>query len=328
MKKTLIALAVLTATSAFAQVTLTGVVRGAYQKTNSTDFTENQTGMALTDATVSFGATEDLGGGLKASASITLDQNSSAFPAGSAPGGTAATLNTNGSRPSTGSINRRNTWVQVQGEFGLVRFDQTRSGDLITRAWVAPSNLDQGIYDGSNIVTRGGIDALTYGMAFGPVTASLQYVEAGQDGVSTPNLTTTVLNLGYVDGPLAAGFAIKSASGAATAAFARTINNEAFVTYDFGVAKVGLGWDGAMAAASSANADANAIAFGVAVPLTSALTLGANYASRDVNNTSEFAANYALSKRTSVNASYGRQTAKETATRAADQFRISLAHSF
>jgi hypothetical protein len=28
------------------------------------------------------------------------------------------------------------------------------------------------------------------------------------------------------------------------------------------------------------------------------------------------------------NASYGRQTAKETATRTADQFRISLAHNF
>ncbi|WP_296509473.1 porin [Rhodoferax sp.] len=328
MKKTLIALAVLSATSAFAQVTLTGTVRAAYQKTNSSDFTENQSGLALTDATIGVAATEDLGSGMKASAGITLDQNSSAFPAGSAPAGTAAALNTNGSRASTGSINRRNTFVQVQGDFGLVRFDQTRSGDLITRAWVAPSNLDQGIYDGSNIVARAGIDALTYGMAFGPVTASLQYVETGADGVSTPNVNVTVLNLGYANGPLAAGFSIKSSAGAGTTNFARTINNEAFVTYDFGVARVGLGWDGAMAAASSANADANALAFGVAVPVTSALTLGANYATRDVNNTTEFAAAYSLSKRTVFNASYGRQTAKETATRTADQFRISLAHNF
>lgn len=328
MKKTLVALAVLTATSAFAQVTLTGVVRAGYQKTNSTDFTENQSGLALTDATVNFAATEDLGSGLKASAGITLDQNSAAFPAGSAPAGTSAALNTNGSRASTGSINRRNTFVQVQGDFGLVRFDQTRSSDLITKAWVAPSNLDQGIYDGSNIVTRGGVDALTYGLAFGAITASFQYVEGGQDGVTTPALTSTVLNLGYADGPLAAGFSIKNYAGAATATYARTINNEAFVTYDFGVAKVGLGWDGAAAAASSALNDANALAFGVAVPVTSALTLGANYATRNVTNTSEFVANYALSKRTVFNASFGRQSAKETATRTQDQFRISLAHNF
>jgi hypothetical protein len=329
MKKTLVALAVLSATSAFAQVTLTGTVRAGYQKTNSTDFTTNQSGLALTDATINVVADEDLGGGIKAKAGITLDQNSSAFPAGSAPGGTAATLNTNGSRPSTGSINRRNTYLQVLGEFGLVRFDQTRSGDLITRAWVAPSNLDQGIYDNaSTFLSRGGIDAITYGIAFGAINGSISYVEAGQDGVSEPALTTTVLNIGYADGPLAAGFAIKSASGAATATYARTINNEAFVTYDFGVAKVGLGWDGAMAAASSASADANAMAFGIAVPVTSALTVGANYATRDVNNTSEFTANYSLSKRTSFNASFGRQSLKETATRTADQFRISLAHTF
>lgn len=329
MKKTLIALAVLSATSAFAQVTMTGVVRGGYQKTNSSDFTTNQTGLALTDVTVNLAAVEDLGDGLKASAGVTFDQNSSAFPAGENPGGAGATaLNANGSRASVGSLNRRNTNIQLQGGFGLVRFDQTRSTDLITRAWVAPSNLDQGIYDGSNIVARAGVDTLTYGMAFGPVTGSVQYVETAQDGVTTPNVTVTVLNLGYANGPLAAGFSIKNSSGAGTTGFARTVNNEAFVTYDFGVAKVGLGWDGAMAAASSANADANATAFGVAVPVTSALTLGANYATRDVNNTSEFVANYALSKRTVLNASYGRQTAKETATRTADQFRISLAHNF
>jgi hypothetical protein len=304
MKKTLIALAILSATSAFAQVTMTGVVRAGFQKSNTA---ANPTGLALTDATVNLAAAEDLGGGMKASTGITFDQSSSSF---------------------ANALNRRNTNVQLQGEFGLVRFDQTRSSDLITRAWVAPSNLDQGIYDGSGIVTRAPIDALTYGMAFGPVTASIQYVEAGTDGTATPTLTTTVLNIGYTNGPLAAGFAIKNGSGSATATFARTVNNEAFVTYDFGVAKVGLGWDGAAAAASSAVNDASAVAFGVSVPVTSALTLGANYASRDVNNTSEFAANYALSKRTVFNASYGRQTAKENATTTADQFRISLAHNF
>ncbi|MDZ7893318.1 MAG: porin [Rhodoferax sp.] len=304
MKKTLIALAVLSATSAFAQVTMTGVVRAGFQKSNAT---ANPTGLALTDVTVNLAAAEDLGGGMKASTGVTFDQSSGSFG---------------------NALNRRNTNVQLQGGFGLVRFDQTRSTDLITRAWVAPSNLDQGIYDGSGIVNRGAVDVLTYGMAFGPVTASIQYAEAGTAGTATPTLTTTVLNVGYANGPLAAGFAIKNGSGAATATFARTVNNEAFVTYDFGVAKVGLGWDGAAAAASSAVNDASAVAFGVSVPVTSALTLGANYASRDVNNTSEFAANYALSKRTVFNASYGRQTAKENATTTADQFRISLAHNF
>lgn len=324
MKKTLIALAILSATSAFAQVSMTGVVRAGFQKSNAMAATENQTGLALTDVTVNLAAAEDLGGGLTASTGVTFDQSSSSFG---------------------NALNRRNTNVQLQGGFGLVRFDQTRSTDLITRAWVAPSNLDQGIYDGSGIVARGGVDVLTYGMAFGPVTASIQYVESanpaantGVNGTDTPGVTTTVLNVGYANGPLAAGFAIKSSSGSGTIGAVRTVNNEAFVTYDFGVAKIGLGWDGAAAGLPPAAAgnlnftqaamDANATAFGVAVPVTSALTLGANYATRDVNNTSEFVANYALSKRTVLNASYGRQTAKETATRTADQFRISLAHNF
>ena len=326
MKKTIVALAVLSATSAFAQVSLTGVVRAAYQKTNSTSFTTNQTGFALTDATISVGAVEDIGS-MKASAGITLDQNSDGFPAA----GTGTTANSNGSSPSTGSINRRNTFIQLAGGFGVVRFDQTRSGDLLTRAWVAPTNLSQGIYDGSTVLTRSAVDAISYSMPFGAVTAGLQFVETS-DGSIEPAVSVTVFNIGYKDGALEAGVALKSSTAkleSTSATWARSINSEAFVTYDFGMAKVGLGYDSANAAvASSALNDAAAFSFGIAVPVTGQLTVGANYASRDVANTSEYAANYALSKRTVFNASYGRQTAKETTTRTADQFRMSLAHNF
>lgn len=382
MKKTLIALAALAATSAFAQssVTITGNVGIGYQSVDSRGGTNTQTlssglglagtgsalvtpstvgtqvtspavlqsgtnrGLAVTDVTLAFTAVEDLGGGMRANANITLDTSGSQFN-------------------TAGNFNRRNTSVGLSGNFGSVTLANTRASDLMTRAMVAPASLSDGIYDSSGILARPPIDVLSYTTPnFSGFTGSLSYVELGAvaaptiqnffgqgDGNTNFNNTVTVLGLNYANGPIAAGLAFKShafsnMTAAAVAAMARSTNTEGFITYDFGMAKVGLGFDSANVAATSPSAAVNAVndatawAFGVSVPLGAA-TIGVNWAQRDVNNMYEAVVNYDLSKRTAVNFSFGRQSfdAVDAVTAPAGQFgaetngnqyRIRLMHSF
>ncbi len=78
MKKTLIAVAALAATSAFAQVTITGgyafglknTVTGA---TTAAGSDRTAAGLGIDTAEVKFGASEDLGGGMKVDVSMGLN---------------------------------------------------------------------------------------------------------------------------------------------------------------------------------------------------------------------------------------------------------------
>src|SRR5512133_2880357 len=233
MKKTLIALAVLaTAGTAFAQstVSLTGLVGAAAQSFDSFGGSR-QRGISLTDATIKVGVVEDLGGGLKAAANVQFDSIGSTSDATFGKG-----------------LLRRNTSVSLTGGFGQVSFTNTRSGNLLTKGMVAPANLYNGIYDGSLVVTRSPVDALTYGTKFGDFTASVQYVEASTDGEWNAKTKVGVLNGGYAKGPIAAGVAIKAYSFREDLPLglerARKNRVEAFATYDLGVAKLGVGYDG------------------------------------------------------------------------------------
>jgi predicted porin len=337
MKKTLVAIAALAATAAFAQsaVTLGGEIRFGYQKApDQTAAVKSSTGFALTDATLKIGVVEDLGGGLKVAANTQLDQASSAFG---------------------NALNRRNTSLALMGSFGTVGFSQTRSSDLLTKAMVAPSNLPEGLYNTSGIVARAGIDGFGYTTPnLGGFTAGFSLVESTGDGTVLPTRRTSVLSADYSNGPLAVGVALKNTNavnGAAPlAATARKSNFEAFGTYDLGVAKLGFGFDGKTTNGALANSDKSAISMGVAVPFGPA-TVGLNYAKRGTAKVTEFAVNYALSKRTSVNASFGNQSASAGSVAAVpgtvsvagvpaagtaavpflakqSQYRISLAHTF
>ena len=362
MKKTLIALAVLATTgTAFAQSTvyLTGLV-GAAAQSFDTRVTpavapsqyslgspatggSRQRGIALTDATIKVGVTEDLGSGLKAAANIQFDSIGSTSDATFGKG-----------------LLRRNTSVSLTGGFGQVSFTNSRSGNLLTKGMVAPANLYNGIYDGSLVVTRSPVDALTYGMKFGDFTTSVQYVETDTDGEWNAKIKVGVLNAGYAKGPIAAGVAVKgysfragqNAALAGLGGIARKNRLEAFATYDFGMAKIGVGYDGKnvgtpdginpLAGVGVTNAyqrvltrgtadyvrfnTAHAWSVGVSAPL-GPVTIGANYAKRDIAKLTELVADYALSKRTSLNASLGRQTAN-VGTDSGNQYRIGAYHSF
>lgn len=355
MKKTLIALAAVAATSAFAQstVTISGNVGFGFQSVDSSGtvatgaagqlaanaLSGTNRGLSMTDATLAFTAVEDLGGGMKAMANMTFDTGGSTFN-------------------TAGNFNRRNTWVGLSGGFGSVSIANTRSSDLLTRAMVAPASLSDGIYDTSGVVNRAPIDMMTYTTpSFSGFTGSLSYVESGAtaapvlfagqgDGNTAYTTTTTVLGLNYANGPLAGGLAFKTSTfdsryPVLAANIARNTNAEGFITYDFGMAKVGLGFDtsnagtdNTAAAAVRAVNDATAWSFGVSAPI-GAFTVGLNWAQRDVNNLYEGVVEYNLSKRTAINFSFGRQSMDATNAAAAgftetngNQYRLRLLHAF
>ena len=314
MKKTLIALAAVAATgAAFAQstVTLSGVVGFGYQKSTGTQAVAavpastyslgsaavaakgGVSGLTNTDATFRLGMVEDLGGGLKASAAVDYDTTGSTFA----------------STPL-----RRNANIGLSGGFGSVAIHNTRSGELLTRGMVAPSYLPDGMFDNSGVITRAPVDVLAYTTpAFGAFSGYVQYAEAGTDGNGTHANEVVVLGVNYASGPLAAGFALKNTNGGV----AVKNNYEAFATYDLGVAKVGFGLD-----TKNNGLAKTAWSMGVAAPL-GAVTVGVNYAKRDTAKVWEAVAKYDLSKRTNLNASFGKQSVDIN-----NQYRLAVVHNF
>jgi len=309
MKKTLIALAVLAASGAsFAQssVTLSGDVGMAYQ----TGLTAATKGAGIDQSTgnVKLTISEDLGGGLKATAATQFDV-----------------------RGRT-SNSAEDTTLTVSGGFGSLMIGTIEAGNgIIGRAWAgAPISLTSG-YD--NGVLLGGVanaDILAYSApAFNGLVVGVKRLDsvglsdtAGVNG----SLQANVLDLSYAAGPLNAGVDYTKYAGTATTSRVRMSAN-----YDLGVAVVGYGTEKSQ----------NAIrmnTFGVKVPL-GAVTLGAVYAKRGAQNGTAIGANYALSKRTSVNFSTGTINASAYTTYNADtvsttdyaqksQSRLALVHAF
>lgn len=316
MKKTLVAIAALAAVgaaSAQSTVNLTGVVGFGYQS-QATPTLINR-GLMNTDASLFVNVTEDLGGGLKAIVSMNLDSNGST------------------STPSFAQpLLRRNTSVSLAGGFGTFTLGSARSTDLITRAFVAPSALPDGLYDTSGIVSRTAGDYAVYTSPnMSGFTGSLTYFESGPDGSATATIHTPLLNLSYANGPLAAGLTFKHSTGTGTAAFVRKSNAELYATYDIGVAKFGFGYDSKLVGTTAVNdvtaqGNKSAFALGVSVPL-GAFTTGINFAKRGTYKVTELAAKYDLSKRTNINTSYGKQTA-DVGISNGTQYRISLNHNF
>jgi predicted porin len=338
MKKTLVALAALAvvgAASAQSTVSMTGVIGAAYQSVDSAAGTAAR-GTTLTNADFKLTAMEDLGGGMRAVASASFETPT---PGSSTPSGTFGQ-----------GVVRRDTSVGLMGEFGTVSFTNTRSGNLLTKGMVAPANLQDIIYD-SNVVTRAAVDAVTYlTKPMNGLQALVQWIDTAADGNTTPAVNVLVLGGTYAQGPLAAGLQYKmhyftdAAQNAAAplGGIARKNRLEAFATYDLGMAKVGVGYDGPIigtidnvAAFGQPAVDFNqshAYSLGVAAPV-GAMTVGANWAKRNTANMFETVVKYDLSKRTWVNTSWGRQSndalnGAAGAITTGHQYRVGLYHAF
>jgi hypothetical protein len=326
MKKTLIAVAALAATSAFAQVTITGGYAFGLKTTTTgaaaaggSDSTS--AGLGIDTAEVKFGATEDLGGGMKVAVSMGLN-----------------------------NLARRATVGGVDSSFalttpvGVMTYSLAEGSDFISRS-VGQSG-GQGM-DGkvlSSLAPAG--DGLSFDTMAGPVALGFDYGETadgtlGQGAEGTAAQTAQrqyQVRVGYNVGALKTTFRYAFYDSKSDAIDA---NNRVRLAagYDFGVAYVGAAYS-RLAYTVGTRTDTGV---SVSVPL-GALTVGANWASRQRDNAQGRAvadgtsngyglnASYALSKRTAVGLNYANWTAN-TATAAPSANKTSeasvlLSHSF
>jgi hypothetical protein len=344
MKKTLIALAVLAASGAsFAQqVALTGNVTMGYQAATIAGAagaagSSDQAGFGTETSGLKFVATEDLGGGYKATAVMNL-----AVGARAASAGEDATLT-------------------LATPVGALVLGTAKAGDYLSGGLAGVGAYYSGM-DGKVFSARTSRDTVSFVVPVGSFTLSATYQEApnllgygmGTTGASTETgQGLTGLVASYAAGKLNANltYLMINSNGAAgnSKDQARLSGN-----YDFGVVKLGAGAVLATVNGGAGNANPRVSDFlvGLSAPLGQ-LTIGAQLASRrydDINvlgGTNGTATGYALeakydmSKRTAVIANYARWTqgiasasgsanglGVAAAQGASSQYQLLLSHSF
>jgi len=359
MKKTLIALAALSVAGlASAQVSITGSISTAYQSNLA-----KVSGLAMTDNTLNVGVSEDLGNGLKLAASMTLEND--------APRGTAFTRadQTFALTTPIGLVSFRNTRSGGNQGAALVApanlADDQWASNVIKReaidalAFSIPVNdsisLGFSYIEGKNKDAKGTIDAGAGANLKDPVSDAAAQAKAdnaafraGASGGFNPGVTSYVGTARYSGNGLTltgqfvsstfADDTLKAIVGAQKAALGKDVANGDIQTtsfdlsaiYDAGFAKVGFGYDSSRRGNTSD--DKAAMLFGASVPL-GAITVGANYGTRDKANFLQLAGQYGLSKRTNVNVSWGQDNQGGKEKDGSDnptnsQYRISLNHSF
>jgi Gram-negative porin len=314
MKKTLLALAVVAASgAAFAQsATLSGSYAFGYETTKIGGV---KTGGFGTDtAAIKLVATEDLGGGLKASAQVSL-----------------------GGMMRDGAGTGEDASLTLAGGFGTVTMGTIESDDGLARARVGAPGYG---LDGKVHSANANIDVIGYTspqLAPG-LTVGVSYVDRGSDKATGLNAGTNgvaaaqpsvTANVSYAAGPISARFDVTSWTRQSAADVTSNTLKQRFRVsgnYNLGVAKVGLGY------AQRTNVNSTKVkdlVAGVSAGF-GATTLGLVYESRDNNGakTTGFStgASYALSKRTTIDAHYA--SWKKTGASADTGFRVLVGHSF
>lgn len=375
MKKSLVALAVLAATGAYAQssVTLSGTIKAGVAATNysgSAIPANNGSSTSVSDGSSRFAlsGTEDLGGGLRAN--FRIETRFRADEAGLTAG-------------TAGQVGGGNTFVGLSGGFGMVQLGRLdthycygvdQHGSRAT-ALTASSCSILGFVNGSaaaNSVATGARLANTIRYttpAMSGFTAQLGYSTGTADGtggvITQMGGNTMNAQLNYANGPIKAGLSLyKQRSEDRTLAAARA-DQSAYTLmgdYNFGVATVGLTYDNsAIETGLIGGADSNRKRTAFSIPLTvpmGAGTILATYTrANDVRLNGTTVADsgatmisvgydYALSKRTSVGASYATISNKAAASYAlyttaglngtpanaagqkANQFYVGVRHAF
>ena len=324
MKKTLIALAALASTAAFAQssVTISGTFDPSFVSQKNTYGNGNsvtQNGLQNNrqgTSQVTFSGTEDLGGGLKAAFLIENDFD--------------ATKDATGNIASKGG----ELYAGLMGGFGSIKLGSPNTPSLTTQTAANPfgtkigggfGSMNTGHVRNDNTIRfdtpvfNGFSAAVAYSnKTKADANAKAAYALSSTTGTSTTYTNTagaevaaiTDIGLFYAAGPVAAGYSNYKVA-AKTGGVSNTENN-AYVTYDLGVAKVGAGY---YTEKTEGSIDSKAYNLSVAMPM-GATTLMANYGKKDDKMTANkdrtvyaIGAKYALSKRTSV---YGRFVSDKT----------------
>lgn len=333
MKKSLIALAVLSSAAGFAQaqssVTLYGIadvwVGSEKDGLNASSVTKVGSG-GFNSSRFGLQGSEDLGGGLKAV--FKLEQG---FDISN---GTANTYTPPGAATASSTSFNRQAFVGLAGGFGTVTFGNVWSSmdDVIGAGNGAFDSSFSPLYSMDGSVHNTYVDrprnAIKYSSpSFGGLNGSVTY---GLDENSAVSQDVVDFQLGYGAGPLGVSLAYQVSNN--TTDTERLLLNG---SYDLGVAKL-LATYGQVETGTSKSKDYQ---FGVDVPLSSALTLSGSYAQTKDNAALGdgkrtgfgIAAKYALSKRTFTYVGLVDVESKNGAGTKTDEFRlyaVGMQHSF
>ncbi len=349
MKKTLIALAVLAASGAsFAQVTISGNLAMGYRATTTgaVGASSDAAGLGVDTSEIDFAATEDLGGGMKATAKLAL--------AGADRSGESGASTT-----GNGAVTGRDATLTLQTNAGALVLGSVQAADYLSGAQGLTAGFaGVGAYyngwDGKVLSARTNRDTVTYIVPVGAVSLFASYQEGATgavngvpQGLGTGTTGSGTAGQASYTGQSLTVWGATYAKGAANANFTYlNFNSNVGATksqtrlsgnYDFGAVKLGLG---GVVTASDAGVGGKAtdLLLGLSAPM-GALTLGAEFVQRKIDDVaftgqgigtltgSSLQATYALSKRTAVIGNYARWTAVN-GNDASSQFNLLLSHSF
>lgn len=313
MKKTLIALATLAATTAFAQstVTLSGTFDPSYQiqttttagvKTKATTLANNQQGTTA----IKFSGTEDLGGGLKAI--FMLEQNFDS---------------TDG---SNGAMAAGEVFAGLSGGFGTIRLGAANSPTLGVQAGRSPfgTKTGGGYASTSGAANTRNDDSIVYtSPTFGGFSVGVAQALKVPAGAAAKN----DIALNYAAGPLVVGLSSVTQKNA----LAQT---NLMAQYNLGFARLYAGYVTEDNKAGAANSKKKGTNIAVAAPM-GALTMMANIASWDVNggtagdrDITAVGVKYDLSKRTSAYARLVTDKTKGATDTKVQTTLVGLQHNF
>jgi predicted porin len=277
-----------------AQVTLTGNVNFRFATETSGVGTQTK-GIGISDSSLSFSTSEDLGGGLKLSAKMGIEN----FQDGTSTVGTGAVIGL------------------TSASMGSVAFSNAESGDFLGMDAITNSAFSNGSIN----------DRIAYtSPAFSGVTVGVTYQDGGNAQAHSVGNTAMIYGIAYANGPLTANVDMLKVEEDVNAA---TDNGSRWkVGYDLGMAKVSYGQ---VNSKSPTAVKRKETALSISVPM-GALTLSATAAGSKVEGATkldgtELTASYALSKRTSFvvqKRSYDTTTAGVSPERT----RVTLSHNF
>jgi predicted porin len=314
MKKTLVAVAALVATGAFAEVTLSGNVDQAYASKTVAGVRTSGLYQAVYGSYLTFAGGEDLGSGLKASFKIEqgLGLNNSGNLISSAADATV--------------VGNREAWVDLSGAFGGLRLGNQYTPAFFNMAAIDPNmlnNLKVGYSGTSTIPVVEQANTITYSLPTIVSGLNLSYQKRsatnGTDGQVSAAGTDggTSIGANYASGALYIGVTSDSINGLNTT----TIG----ATYDLGMVKLGFHNVSRAATASTTNTDQM---FAISAPVTDALKV-AYTSSNNKQGTAastrgaQMGAYYSLSKRTNAYIVNGSETSTQKNITA-----VGISHAF
>jgi hypothetical protein len=302
--------AVAVAGAASAQVSITGGIAYGWQSSTEVvdaDSRAERAGFGVDTSSVTFAASEDLGGGMSVSGSMTIG----------------------GINRSSAITGENHAMTFNAGSMGSFSFQNVESGSGIRgigSAGAPVNNMEGEILAGAanNNVAKYTLPAMIDGVAL-----SVNHVSGN-----------TAMGMGDSNGDATSnGIAVDYAAGALTAkvdytnyqvnAAGYTSKIRVAASYDMGMATVGFGNE-SNAAADAADADKYTI-IGLSAPVGSNMTVGVVRVTREIGTAASLAGTsyglkYNLSKRTNLSASVSNGDASSTVR--SDKTKVVLSHAF